>query len=97
MKSAMMNHPSPREATPDAITRTMSTAPRRESVETWTTPEREARRGGIDRLYLRDATLTVDHRGIIGSTIAGIEGSGGPISMMWIELGSEGIGPDQMM
>ena len=97
MKSGMMNHPSPREATPNAITRTMSMTPRREPVETWTTPEGEARRGGINRLYLRDATLTVDYRGIIGSTIAGIEGSGGPISMMWIELGSEGIAPDQLM
>jgi len=97
MKSGMMDRNIHREATPEAITRTISMAPRREQVETWTTPEREARRGGIDRLYLRDATLTVDHRGIIGSTIAGIEGSGGPISMMWIELGSEGIDPDKMM
>lgn len=97
MKSAAMNRTTHREIAPDSITRTMPTAPRREPVETWSTPEAETRGGRTDRLYLRDATLTVDYRGIIRSTIAGIEGSGGPISMMWIELGSEGDAPADPM
>lgn len=80
MKSGIRERIATENTIPSAVTRTRPTAS--ESVETWTTEgSGEARQ--FDRLYLRDATLTGDNRGIIASTIAGIEGSGGPISMSW--------------
>ena len=66
--------------TSETATRTYLSGGKR--AETWSVPMAEAERT-IDRLYLRDATLSSDHRSIVRSTIAGIEGSGGPISMKW--------------
>jgi hypothetical protein len=92
MKIGMVDLTSLGNTTPDSFTRTMSSEIRGEEIGTFSSPTGKWGSGGFDRLYLRDITLTVDYRGIIGSTIAGIEGSGGPISMTWIEPGSEGVG-----
>ncbi len=67
---------------PEAATVTGLQKERR--AETWSIPTVETKQT-IDRLYLRDATLSSDHRSIVRSTIAGIEGSGGPITMRWNE------------
>ncbi len=73
------------DRTPEERGRISSTRlPHGERVETWSIPTVVAEQR-IDRLFLRDATLSSDHRSIIRSTIAGIEGSGGPISMNWQE------------
>lgn len=71
----------------NATTATRTHLPKERRAETWSIPTVEAERT-IDRLYLRDATLSSDHRSIVRSTIAGIEGSGGPITMKWSERSS---------